>query len=173
MPDYRRYYLSGSPVFITSVTHERRNIFTSRENIQLLWDTIHYVKRLVTFDLLAHVILPDHVHLLLLMPNERPDFSIVLQKIKWNFTWEYKKANHISTPVQIWQRGFWDHVIRDEDDLAIHLDYIHWNPVKHQLVSRPEEWRDSSFFDWVERGFYTPLWGDEKEIERIRKLNFE
>src|SRR5581483_1079711 len=59
----------------------------------------------------------------------------------------------------VWQRRFWEHTIRDEDDLKAHLDYIHYNPVKHGLVTCPHAWRYSSFLRWVERGEYEIGWG--------------
>jgi putative transposase len=130
-------------------------------------------QKTIPFELLAYVLLPDHFHWLILMPENQTNFSTPLQKIKWYFTLDYKRANHISSPVSIWQRGFWDHVIRDEEDLATHLDYIHWNPVKHGLVKRVEDWADSSFKDWVDKGFYGTDWGNDADVKGIVGLNFE
>jgi putative transposase len=173
MPDYRRYYLSGQPVFITSVTHDRRRIFSDLANRDLLRKVTVEVQKAIPFELLAYVLLPDHFHWLILMPENRTNFSTPLQKIKWYFTLDYKRANHISSPVSIWQRGFWDHVIRNEEDLATHLDYIHWNPVKHGLVKRVEDWVDSSFQDWVDKDFYSTDWGNDGDVKGIIGLNFE
>ncbi len=173
MPDYRRYYLSGLPVFITSVTYKRERIFSHPENCDLLWKVTREVQKNKPFDLLAYVVMPDHFHWLIVLPESRPNFSEIMQKIKWTFTLEYKQMHKINDPVKIWQRGFWDHVIRNEDDLAKHLDYIHWNPVKHGLAEKPEGWRESSFSSWIEKGYYEKGWGSEKDIKRIEKLNFE
>jgi putative transposase len=60
----------------------------------------------------------------------------------------------------LWQRRFWEHAIRDDDDLARHIDYVHWNPAKHGLVSRVADWPYSTFHRCVERGLYAPDWGD-------------
>jgi putative transposase len=59
------------------------------------------------------------------------NFTKLIKSVKWNFTWNYKKAHAISTSLKLWQARFWDLIIRNEDDLSKHFDYIHWNPVKH------------------------------------------
>src|SRR5205807_4594997 len=61
----------------------------------------------------------------------------------------------------IWQRRYWEHVIRDDADLARHVDYIHFNPVKHGLVSRVCDWSHSSFHQYVARGALPADWGGE------------
>jgi putative transposase len=173
MPDYRRYYSPGFPTFITCVTHNRRRILTSADDIALLRNSISAAKSKYQFELMAYVIIPDHFHLLLKMPEEDPDFSKALHKIKLKFTLDYKETHKIYSAFQAWQRGFWDHIIRNEADLAHHLDYIHWNPVKHGLATRVEDWKESSFRDWVEKGLYPGDWGDEKVATRISKYNYE
>jgi putative transposase len=172
MTDIRRYYLLNSIVFITSVTHDRKKIFDSTENIDLYWSILEKTKSLQLFELMAHVLLPDHFHWMIKLPQENPNFSKILLGFKGNFTYQYKKIHHISTPLTLWQRRFWDHIIRNEDDLMRHLDYIHWNPVKHGLVKEPEQWSQSSFKTWVENGYYEREWGG-KEPETIHGLNFE
>lgn len=107
------------------------------------------------------------------MPEEQPNFSLVLQKMKWIFALDYKQAQGLEGAIKIWQRGFWDHVIRDEKDLGIHLDYIHWNPVKHGYVKNPEDWEQSSLLEWVSKGYYESGWGEGKDIEKIEGLEFE
>jgi putative transposase len=79
--------------------------------------------------------------------------------LKPNFTKAYKDAIHFEGRMRFWQKRFWDHVIRDADDLAKHLDYIHYNPVKHGLVTTPELWPHSSFLAWQARGVYPIGWG--------------
>ena len=172
MTDIRRYYLPNSILFITSVTNDRKKIFNLTENIDLFWSTLEKTKSLLPFELMAYVLLPDHFHWVIKLPQEDPNFSKILLSFKGNFTYQYKKIHNISTPFTLWQRRFWDHIIRDEKDLTIHLNYIHWNPVKHGLVTEPEQWRQSSFKSWVENGFYEPEWGRD-EPKTIRGLNFE
>jgi putative transposase len=87
--------------------------------------------------------------------NTSGDFSIIIKSIKWNYTLNYKKAHHISTSFSLWQRGFWDHIIRDEQDLKNHIDYIHWNPLKHRVAKFPQNWKYSTYQFWVDCGFYS------------------
>jgi len=91
---------------------------------------------------------------------------------KKRFTDNYKKRNKIITNFNFWQNRFWDHVIRDDKDFKMHLDYIHYNAIKHGYVAKPEIWRYSSYLKWVERGEYQIGWG-HTEIEGLKKLNFE
>ena len=91
--------------------------------------------------------------------DQNDNFSNVLHSIKRNFTFNYKSAHNISGSISIWQRGFWDHVIRDERDLNRHFDYIHWNPVKHGYVRRVADWPYSSFHRFVAQGVYPVNWG--------------
>jgi putative transposase len=172
MTDIRRYYLPNSIVFITSVTKNRIKIFSSKENIDLYWDVMRKLMLLNPFELMAYVLLPDHFHWMIKLPQENPNFSKILLSFKGNFTHQYKKTHNVSVPLTIWQRRFWDHIIRDEKDLMRHLDYIHWNPVKHGLVKEPEQWSQSSINNWIENGYYERVWG-EKEPETIHGLNFE
>jgi putative transposase len=82
-----------------------------------------------------------------------------MHSIRPNFTKLHKAAVGRSAPMRLWQRRYWDHVIRDEADLVAHFDYIHYNPVKHGLVTRPEDWPHSSYLDWRRRGCYPERWG--------------
>ena len=173
MTDIRRYYLPNSIVFITSVTNKRIKIFENNENINLLWDTLKNEKEIVPFDLIAYVILPDHFHWLLEFSEKFFDFSKVLKSFKWNFSLNFKKMYDLKSPITLWPRRFWDHVIRDQNDLKIHLDYIHWNPVKHGLVEQPEKWGHSSFMDWVDKGYYDQDWSWSEEPASIRGKEFE
>lgn len=173
MPDYRRFYLPNSPVFITCVTAERKRILQSKVELDLYWGAVRRTQKKLPFELMAYAILPDHFHWLIMMPEEQPNFSLVLQKMKWIFALDYKQAQGLEGAIKIWQRGFWDHVIRDEKDLGIHLDYIHWNPVKHGYVKNPEDWEQSSLLEWVSKGYYESGWGEGKDIEKIEGLEFE
>jgi putative transposase len=106
----------------------------------------------------AYAILHDHFHLMIFVP-ETTNLSKLLQSIQRNFTRNYKRAHGITHSLHLWQRGFWDHVIRDERDLARHMDYIHYNPVKHGYVTEPEAYADSSYQEYVRRGWYEIGWG--------------
>ena len=105
--------------------------------------------------------------------DQNDNFSNVLHSIKRNFTFNYKSAHNISGSISIWQRGFWDHVIRDERDLNRHFDYIHWNPVKHRLATHPEDWKCSSYNFWFEKREYPDRWGWDNEPISIKGMDCE
>ena len=144
MRNVRRLYVPEAIVFGTSVTHDRRPIFAEARWRDLLFDTLHRVRESHPFHLLAYVVLPDHLHWLMQIPADAT-YSGIMQSIKRNFSLNYKTAAGIAKPFTVWQLRFWDHVIRDEEDLNRHLDHIHYNPVKHGLSARPENWPCSSF----------------------------
>ncbi len=173
MPNYIRYYIPGSVVFITCVTNRRLPLFKNLQNIELFWSTFEAVKELHAFEILAYVIMPDHFHWLIRLPPNQPNFSPIMQSFKRNFTLNYKRERQIAEPVKIWQDRFWDHIIRDEEDLHQYLDYIHWNPVKHALVASPNLWQHSSIAEWVSKGMYDgEIWMDQMP-KTITHLDYE
>jgi len=167
----RRWYVPNAVYFITAVTFDRRPVFLDDPNIQLLRATMRIAQKHHPFTMRAYVFLPDHFHLLIFVP-ETTNISKLLQSIQRNFTLNYKRVYNINRPTHIWQRGFWDHVIRDEDDFINHLDYIHYNPVKHRYVDKPEAYRHTSFHEYVKRGWYEPGWG-HTEPDSISTFDFE
>jgi putative transposase len=105
--------------------------------------------------IVAWVILPDHFHMLVNAPDGRVDKFIHL--VKLSFTYQLKSRR---TGIEsVWQHRYWDHIIRSEQDLNHHIDYIHINPVKHGLCADPAGWLYSSFGRFKRRGHYTPDWG--------------
>lgn len=158
--NFRRFYVPGSTIFITQVVAGRKPLLTEPANLTLLRETMHEVKRLHPFRILAYVFLPNHLHLLI-VPNGSSNFSQIMHSLKRNFTVAYKQKHGIGkqTPVRFWQQRFWDHVIRDETDFELHMHYIHYNAVKHGLVTRPEDWLHSSFGYWQTKGYYDTEWG--------------
>lgn len=114
------------------------------------------------------MLLPDHLHCLWTLPPGDADFSTRWRKIKETFTRDYlaneRNEGHVSASKQrkglrgVWQQRFWEHTIRDEDDFRRHLDYIHYNPVKHTHVTCPHAWAWSSFSRWVREGLYPSDW---------------
>lgn len=169
MPNYRRAHVPGGTYFFTVVTHRRRRLFHLAENRILLGDAIRECLRDWAFDLNAIVLLPDHLHAIWSLPPGDDNYSGRWSVIKKTFTVNYlanggqdwavsagkKKENRRG----VWQRRFWEHVIEDEDGYETHFDYIHYNPVKHKLVSCPRDWEATSFHRWVNQGVYPADWG--------------
>jgi putative transposase len=168
MPEYRRIAAAGAQVFFTLVTHGRRAILATPLAVRLLREAVRSVKRKHPFGFDAIVILPDHLHAIWTMPLHESDFSIRWSLIKRSFTDAYladggcdgaqSASRRMRGERAIWQRRFWDHVIRDERDLEAHMDYIHYNPVKHGYAACPHAWQYSSFATWVKRGAYDAEW---------------
>lgn len=154
----RRYYVPGATVFLTQVVYGRQPIFQHPQHLTLLRTVLHNVQDHHPFQMRAYVFLPDHFHLLI-RPHDGTTFSDVMHSLKRNFSIEYKAALGIHGRMRFWQKGFWDHLIRDENDFAHHLDYIHYNPVRHGLVTHPEDWPHSSFLAWRKRSVYRDRWG--------------
>ncbi|MEM7113439.1 MAG: transposase [Chloroflexota bacterium] len=167
----RRLYVVGAIYFITAVTHTRRPIFQNDQNVALLRKTLREVKKRYPFQMRAYIFLPDHFHLLIHLQDET-NISDLLRSLKWNTTLNYKKARHLTGSVTLWQKGFWDHVIRDERDFTNHFHYIHYNGVKHGYVSRPEDYPHSSYHEYVKRGWYERGWG-HTEPKNLADLDFE
>ena len=156
--DYKRHYIPNALVFITQVVYDREPVFANPTYVTLLRSVLHQVQELHPFHMLAYVFLPDHFHILI-KPEPEVTHSQIMHSIKPNFTKAYKRKMHVTGHMLFWQRRYWDHMIRDEDDLQRHLDYIHYNPVKHGLVAKPEEWVGSSYCYWQQRGAYFQGWG--------------
>ncbi len=168
MPDYRRLYRPGGTYFFTLVTYDRIKILTSDLARNCLRSSIEECRRTRPFEVPGIVLLPDHLHFVWTLPDGDEDYSTRISFIKSHFTRQWR-ANGGFEPARstsrmrqeersIWQRRFWEHTITDQHDFNQHLDYIHYNPVKHGLVSCPHKWPHSSFSRWVEHDGYEPNW---------------
>ncbi len=144
----------GRSVFITSVTYKRRPILI--DNIDLLKKAIKRAQSSTPFEVIAYVILPDHFHFLINAGDN--DFTTLLQRVKMSFGAYYRKREALVRG-RVWQHRFWDHLVRDQVDLNNHIDYIHYNPVKHGFCNRPIEWQHSSFHRYHQEGIYPADWG--------------
>jgi putative transposase len=173
MANIRRYYVPYSIIFITTVTKNRKQLFLHKQTQDLLYLTIENAMKIHSFEVIAEVLLPEHFHLLIQITNLEDNFSNVIKCIKGNFTANYKKSNKITGHLSLWQPKFWDHVIRNELDLKNHLDYIHWNPVKHGYVNNPGKWVNSSIHKWINEGYYSIDWGASDEPQNIKGFDFE
>ena len=149
MPNYRRNYVPGGTYFFTLVTFQRRKYFDTPHKLDLLHSKIRQVQRYKPFDLLAYCLLPDHIHLLIELPEEDCNFSIRVREIK-RLTTLWMKRETLGNVDPIWQDKYWEHTIRDEKDLQTHFDYIHYNPIKYGLTETYDSWEWSSFKDYFD-----------------------
>jgi len=175
---YRRSFSPGGTFFFTVVTYQRRKIFVELANIELLVDVTDEIRQRHPFKIIAQVILPDHLHTIWELPREDTDYPTRWRLIKSLFTRRMEKHPHADLPPSrllkgeqaVWQRRYWEHQIRDDEDLERHIEYIHFNPVHHGLVKLPVEWPSSSFQQYVKDGIYDVDWasvkqfGDRKDI---------
>lgn len=159
MSNYRSLYQENGCYFFTLVTHKRQAMFQGDATISLLRQAFRRTMQKRPFNLTAIVILPDHLHCIWQLPQGDADFSTRWKILKTLFTKAYKLSNSCHQP--IWQPRFWEHLIRDDRDMKNHLDYIHYNPVRHGLVKKPMDWQQSSFPHFVKAGLYPPDWGEE------------
>ncbi len=155
MSNYRRHYLPGGTWFFTVNLQNRRSDLLTR-HIDTLRAATQYVKRTKPFLINAWVILPEHMHCIWTLPENDTDYSGRWRDIKKTFTRTLGMSG-------IWQPRFWEHTIRDENDLRRHTDYIHINPLKHGYVTRVKEWPYSTFHRDVQEGIYPEDWAGEVE----------
>jgi len=168
MPEYRRAFAPGGTFFFAVVTERRAPILSQDLSRAILRQAIEDCRKDLPFDMPAFVLLPDHVHAIWTLPDNDSNFSTRWSIIKRFFSQRYLSQGGIEQPqsdsrrrhrrLGVWQRRFWEHLIRDQDDFNEHLDYVHYNPVKHGLVRCPHAWPYSSFHRCVKEGLYEPNW---------------
>jgi len=158
MKSLRRHFEPGKTYFLTHVAHERQPILL--RNVALLWSVLeeHYAKE--HFNLVAWAILPDHWHVII--DPQHNELSSLMRDIKRSFAQTLLRTTGRQSG-RIWQNRFWDHMIRDDEDMNRHIDYIHFNPVKHGLVKSPFEYVHSSFRRFVKDGLYEADWRSDVE----------
>ena len=170
MTEYRRTRVPGATWFFTVGLAERRDNGLLVERIEALRSAFHTVRERHPFRMEAVVVLPDHLHCVWSLPEGDADYSTRWGLIKAKFSrslerGERRSASRVKRGERgIWQRRFWEHCIRDEEDYTRHVDYIHWNPVKHGYVQRVAEWPHSSFHQHVARGVYALDWGGGRGV---------
>ncbi|MCY0965636.1 REP-associated tyrosine transposase [Parathalassolituus penaei] len=163
---YRRFYVSGGTYFFTVNLADRRSLLLV-ERVAELREVVRRVKALRPFVINAWVVLPDHIHAVWTLPAGDSDFSGRWRDIKTRFakvipaTEALSASQHQRHERGIWQPRFWEHCIRDEEDYWRHLDYAHWNPMKHGYVQRIQDWPYSSFHRAVTEGLYPRDWCGE------------
>jgi putative transposase len=171
MPDYRRNRVPGGTFFFTVNLFDRRsNLLVT--HIDVLRDAVRRVRARAPFHVRTWVVLPDHLHCLWTLPQGDADFPGRWRAIKVAFAKSLPGVEPRSAVMTrrgergIWQRRYWEHTIRDDQDYAAHFDYIHFNPVKHGLVGHPADWPYSTFHRCVTNGLYPAGWtgrGDEPQ----------
>ena len=172
MTEYRRVHVPGASWFFTVNLAQRKDNRLLVNRIDSLRAAFRAVRVRHPFRMDAVVILPEHLHCIMTLPEGVADFSTRWNLIKGNFSRTIAEGERISLSRAkrgergIWQRRFWEHLIRDQEDFNRHVDYIHWNPVKHGWVSRVADWPHSSFHEYLRQGIYTEDWcGGMDEIE--------
>jgi len=169
MTEYRRAKIQGATYFFTVNCAERQNNRILENNIDALRQVFRQVKQKHPFKIDAIVILPEHLHCIWTLPPDDANYSLRWNLIKSGFSRlitgnERRSDSRIKRGERgIWQRRYWEHVVRDEKDFERHVDYIHWNPVKHGWVKRVSDWPYSSFHAYERKGIYPVNWVCEEE----------
>ena len=172
MPKYIRRKLDGATYFFTVVTQDRRPWFSSGRNRRILGSCFREARRRMPYDVDAVVVLPDHLHILM-RPSEVVNYSALWRLIKTLFTQRVQGTlpqgdealqGRRAGERGIWQRRFYEHTIRDEEDWGRHMDYIHFNPVKHGWVRLPREWAWSSVHRYIRTGELEPDWPGRSKL---------
>ncbi|KTD45508.1 Transposase IS200 like protein [Legionella rubrilucens] len=163
MVNYRRDKTQGGTYFFTLTLKDRKsNVLTNY--VSALRHSFRQAQKNNPFTIHAAVVLPDHLHLIMELPEKDTDYSTRLRQIKTYFLREIKSSEELLLKnhrgeYNVWQRRFWEHRIRDETDFYSHVNYIHFNPVKHGLVKEVFDWPYSSFHRYVREGRLPRDWG--------------
>jgi len=163
MSNYRRVFIQNSYVFLTIITHKRIPILV--ENIELLRKSFSNVKAFYSFEIIACVILPEHLHIIL-SPEKIEDYPKIISAIKHSFSRsldvkvdDLSESKVTKREKGVWHRRYFEHTIIDGKDLNKHIDYVHYNPVKHGLVSLVKDWEYSTFHKFIHNKMYDENWG--------------
>lgn len=161
MPNYIRARFEGGYYFFTVVTYQRAELFRNELARRLLKEAIKNTWSRRPFETIAFCLLFEHLHCIWKLPKNDADYSKRWSSIKGHFSREYLnligQSKRVTASrlckgeVTIWQRRFWEHQIRDADDLQRHVDYIHYNPVKHRLVRNVEDWPWSTYHKYAKK----------------------
>ena len=165
---YRRNHICGASYFFTVNLADRRSKLLT-DNIRELRAAFRGVRQRHPFALDAVVVLPDHLHAIWTLPDGDSDYPMRWRLIKSAFSRALPAGEKISPSRAdkgergIWQRRYWEHTLRDQNDFVRHNDYIHFNPVKHGLVERVSDWPHSSFAKMVHEGIYPEDWAGDNQ----------
>jgi putative transposase len=172
MPHYIRAFVPGGTFFFTvTLLDRRRKLLT--DYISDLRSVIIAAQQRRPFTIDAIAILPDHLHCIWTLPPGDADFSRRWHDIKARLAARIPLGESLLTrrlkkgERGIWQRRFWEHVIKVDLDFERHADYIHYNPVKHGFVERACEWPYSSFHNYFRRGIYNSDWAADAGVQLL------
>jgi putative transposase len=168
MSNYRRARTAGARYFFTVVTYNRKPLFNCELARLILHQAFVDVRKRNFFKIEALCLLPDHLHTIWKLPENDSAYPQRWNQIKGIFTKQFRDNSLIDESISgsrlrkregaIWQRRYWEHLIRDEQDYSNHMDYIHYNPVKHGLVEQVVDWPWSSFHKYMRAGVYAADW---------------
>jgi putative transposase len=167
--EFRRVWFPGGCYFFTVVTYKRQPILTIPDNISRLRKAFAHINRKLPFKIDGIVVLPNHLHSIWRLPEDDYDYATRWRLIKHFFSRSClvieenkNQSRQNKNEKTVWQRRYWEHLIRDEKDWRKHMDYIHYNPVKHGFVTKPDDWPHSSFKMAVKEGLYEIDWGSSE-----------
>jgi putative transposase len=169
---YRRADIAGGAYFFTVNLADRSSRLLV-ERIDDLRAAVRTVKQRHPFEIIAWVVLPEHMHAIWTLPGDDRDFSGRWSLIKSGFSRAIAPGETVPASRAgrrergIWQRRFWEHWIRDEIDLQRHVDYVHINPVKHGHVDRAADWPHSSIHRYIRAGWMTADWAADVDDSDI------
>lgn len=175
MSHYRRANTAGATYFFTVVTYQRRPFLCDDDVRAALRDGIIKVRERHPFQIDAWVLLPDHLHAIWTLPPGDANFALRWQQIKRHVTQQCGQRLHLPELMNdskhkhrestLWQRRYWEHQIRDDEDYQRHMDYVHYNPIKHGLVQRAVDWPYSSLQRYCASGVYNENWAAAVKTE--------
>ena len=155
--------------FTVNLLNRRSDLLV--RHIDLLRETVRATRSRHPFHIDAWVVLPDHMHCVWTLPDGDADFALRWKVIKFAFARRLPKTEVLTATQRprgergIWQRRYWEHMIRDERDYRHHVDYVHRNPLKHGLVERLVDWPYSSFHRAIGAGVYPVNWCGDEMVE--------
>jgi putative transposase len=176
MSRYRRSRTPGATYFFTLTTFDRRPLLIGEPIRTALRKAIAETRERAPFVVHAWVLLPEHLHCVWELPDHDADFGKRWSMIKRKVTQACGYDGDADLPTTLsragrregglWQRRFWEHQICDDLDFERHVDYIHFNPVKHGHVRSVKDWPFSTFHRYVKDGLYPEDWGEVPGVEK-------
>ncbi len=175
MVHYRRSFIKGASYFFTLTLNDRTKTYLT-DYINDLKAAMQIVKKTRPYHTQALVILPEHLHAIWKLPENDSDYATRWRLIKRTFTKMLKKhglplKNNDRGACNIWQSRYWEHTIRDERDLENHINYIHFNPVKHHYVTCAKDWPYSTFHEYVRQGILDENWGAIDDVNLLQQIS--